>query len=64
MFAMQSRAKKEIKGWRREKKLWLINRHNPTWEDLAEGLFACAKVNRREKQIPHHHPRNARLGSG
>jgi putative endonuclease len=27
---------KEIKGWRREKKIWLIQRHNRTWEDLAE----------------------------
>jgi putative endonuclease len=29
---------KEIKAWRREKKVWLIERHNPTWEDLAEQL--------------------------
>ena len=29
---------KEIKAWRREKKIWLIKRHNPTWEDLAERL--------------------------
>ena len=29
---------KEIKGWRREKKLWLIKRNNPTWTDLAEHL--------------------------
>jgi putative endonuclease len=29
---------KELKGWRREKKLWLINRHNPTWEDLAGSI--------------------------
>jgi len=21
---------KEIKGWRREKKIWLVERHNPT----------------------------------
>ena len=27
---------KEIKGWRREKKVWLIERENPTWEDLSE----------------------------
>ena len=25
----------EIKGWRREKKVALIERENPTWEDLA-----------------------------
>jgi putative endonuclease len=30
---------KEVKAWRREKKIWLIKRHNPTWEDLAR-LFA------------------------
>jgi len=29
---------KEIKAWRREKKIWLIERHNPTWEDLAQRL--------------------------
>ena len=26
----------EIKKWRREKKVALIETHNPTWEDLAE----------------------------
>lgn len=30
---------KEIKGWRREKKVWLIERNNRTWEDLAEKLW-------------------------
>jgi putative endonuclease len=29
---------KEIKGWRREKKIRLIERDNPTWADLAEQL--------------------------
>jgi putative endonuclease len=29
---------KEIKAWRREKKLRLIQSHNPTWADLAEHL--------------------------
>jgi putative endonuclease len=28
---------KEIKGWRREKKVALIERENPTWEDLSAG---------------------------
>jgi len=28
---------KEIKGWRREKKVALIEGENPTWEDLSEG---------------------------
>jgi putative endonuclease len=26
---------KQIKGWRREKKVTLIQERNPTWEDLA-----------------------------
>jgi putative endonuclease len=26
---------KEIKGWRREKKVALIERTNPTWDDLS-----------------------------
>lgn len=30
---------KEIKGWRREKKVRLIERGNRTWEDLAEELW-------------------------
>ncbi len=28
---------KKIKGWRREKKIALIEKHNPGWEDLAAG---------------------------
>ena len=28
---------KQIKRWRREKKVWLIERENPTWEDLSEA---------------------------
>lgn len=31
---------KEIKAWRREKKIRLIERYNPTWADLAERLPA------------------------
>ena len=31
---------KEIKAWRREKKVWLIKKHNPTWADLAADWFA------------------------
>lgn len=29
---------KQLKGWRREKKLALIHSLNPTWLDLAENL--------------------------
>lgn len=28
---------KQLKGWRRSKKLSLIEASNPSWEDLAEG---------------------------
>jgi putative endonuclease len=30
---------KEIKAWRREKRVALIERRNPTWEDLAGSMF-------------------------
>ena len=40
---------KQIKGWRREKKIALIEKGNPTWEDLAAGWFD----NPTPKQVPH-----------
>jgi len=61
---------KEIKGWRREKKIWLIHRHNRTWDDLAEASKrATAKTSasaapQHQKQIPHPRPQNAGPGSG
>ena len=30
---------KQLKGWRREKKIALIEKANPTWNDLSEGWF-------------------------
>jgi putative endonuclease len=30
---------KQLKGWRREKKLWLIARFNPGWKDLASDWY-------------------------
>jgi len=30
---------KQIKAWRREKKIALIEQHNPAWSDLAQGWF-------------------------
>jgi hypothetical protein len=44
---------KEIKGWRREKKIWLIKRNNPTWADLAEKLPHRYQMTDCPKQIPH-----------
>ena len=31
---------KQLKNWRREKKLWLIAGMNPKFKDLAEGWYA------------------------
>jgi len=30
---------KQLKGWRRGKKIWLIERENPQWNDLCEKWF-------------------------
>lgn len=30
---------KQIKAWRRERKVWLIEGENSTWSDLSEGWF-------------------------
>jgi len=30
---------KQLKGWRREKKIALIEKSNPTWQDLSEGWY-------------------------
>lgn len=32
-------SEKMIKGWRRSKKISLIEEQNPRWEDLADGWF-------------------------
>jgi putative endonuclease len=31
---------KQLKRWRREKKLWLIERKNPAWKDLATDWYS------------------------
>jgi putative endonuclease len=30
---------KQLKNWRREKKVWLIEQENPNWFDLAHDWF-------------------------
>jgi putative endonuclease len=55
---------KEIKGWRREKKIWLIERKNPTWHDLADQLPHHFPPHQTEKQIPHRRSQEPRPGSG
>jgi putative endonuclease len=51
---------KEIKGWRREKKIWLVERDNPTWVDLSERLPHNYQSLRSQNQIPH--PRSPKTG--
>jgi putative endonuclease len=48
----------EIKGWRREKKVALIQADNPTWEDLADGWGgpAVMKVAGKADSSPGYHP--------
>ena len=33
------RREKQIKAWRREKKVWLIDSANPKWHDLSAGWY-------------------------
>ena len=40
---------KEIKAWRREKKVWLIHRHNRAWDDLSEQFVGSQEHNQRAK---------------
>jgi putative endonuclease len=38
----------QLKGWRREKKIWLIRRENPRFEDLSAGFLGEShRVSRR-----------------
>ncbi|NOT87434.1 MAG: GIY-YIG nuclease family protein [Lysobacter sp.] len=37
---------KQLKGWRREKKVRLIESCNPTWEDLAEDWLVAPTSDR------------------
>jgi putative endonuclease len=39
---------KQLKGWRRSKKLALINSSNPTWNDLSDGWFDDSGTRRTE----------------
>jgi putative endonuclease len=39
---------KQLKRWRREKKVALIERENPTWEDLSAIWFQPAKLKVRD----------------
>ena len=55
---------KEIKAWRREKKIWLIERRNRTWEDLAERRFANGQKQEGDAKADPSPPSKMRPGSG
>jgi putative endonuclease len=38
------RREKELKDWRREKKIALIEGSNPTWRDLSYGLYQLTRM--------------------
>jgi len=42
---------KQLKRWNRGKKVWLIERENPTWEDLAAEWFVRHRYEP-DKQVP------------
>ena len=42
---------KQLKRWSRVKKVWLIERGNPTWADLAEEWFT-RHMYEPDKQVP------------
>ncbi len=42
---------KQLKRWNRTKKTWLVQRENPTWEDLAAEWFVRDRY-APEKQVP------------
>lgn len=42
---------KEIKKWRHQKKVWLIERENPRWEDLSAEWFPKDKGGPKTKTV-------------
>jgi putative endonuclease len=40
---------KQIKGWKRAKKVWLIESVNPDWKDLSEGWYGTGRVEPQRK---------------
>ena len=54
---------KEIKAWRREKKVWLVERENRTWRDLSAEWFFDGKQKAKTTADPSP-PSKSRPGSG
>jgi putative endonuclease len=42
---------KQLKRWSRDKKVWLIERRNPTWDDIGADWFT-RHMYEPEKQVP------------
>ena len=40
---------KQLKGWRREKKIALIERMNPAWKDLAKAWYEGRGLSTRDR---------------
>jgi putative endonuclease len=55
---------KEIKAWRREKKIWLIERQNRTWQDLSAEWFANGQKQKAKTTADPSPPSKTRPGSG
>lgn len=49
---------KQLKGWTRAKKIALIERTNPTWEDLSAAIIPPLLNRPNIPPRPHHHPRH------
>ena len=43
---------KQLKRWNRAKKIWLIERLNPTWEDLAAEWYTQHRYQPDKQQVP------------
>jgi|GEM_PF-266156 len=53
---------KQIKSWSRKRKIDLINKFNPEWKDLSEGLLGVTKQSHGLPRDPHGRPITASLG--
>ena len=53
---------KQIKGWRREKKIRLIEETNPTWKDLSVDWYTAPTVSQTTASLAHVSPPD--VGSG
>ena len=55
---------KEIKAWPRQKKIQLIESHNPTWQDLAAHLPTTYQKPQKQKTLKAEPPKADSKGGG